>query len=711
MINYINKEILNENEKVDLKGLNHEQVMCHLAELRRPESFISNLNENYTMPKHIHYMSLADGTDFDALLVNDKMFRYTKLTEADRNDVQDYLNKYAYATALVKLNECATVIGSGLKHLYNKDESYNFLSESYDKLLENISITTEKGKLVESFNSNMEVYEGVGCYIKCADGKRILENWKDTFNHSNLNRYRVLSEKQVDKDAVIRFIDTDGAILEACYINTPANILAPGINLNKLLKKRNLKESYRVGTLKEYNQPFTIDYATITSYTFDGDKLITTVRDAFGNTGNLDIVLNIPAKDFKKKYKGYLDGIVDEASFGDAVDLTSDFLLNAADDIKKVNKLRNKVFTEKNNENQFLSRKVANYTPVTEGSRDPIVVLDKEHFGLTVADKEGKEYSIKYLYTGSQPIRDAVNDIEAEVDDYDFNSKADIISFYQLLDDYGNPQEAYPLNVSTSGRGVGGNRMIKEEAEGVQVTDIAPKLDQGELIKVTMKKRKPLKKELSIDTISEQDAFYGARGFLKDEQGRYHFGDYYLTESGKVVHKSKLEEKFSDETGRGNINTYYDMVYGQIPGSRYDELLQLYMDWSDRIDDKVEEYKNNIPNRSEEENKKQKRIINDEIDRLQSLRLNIEEIPEEERGQNWEDFKEIDKANKDEWAQFLGYSNYDAYKKQSDKDFKKYKKLADKWSKDAKKYSGNGKVVDTKPKEYTVNGVPIKDYR
>ena len=89
------------------------------------------------------------------------------------------------------------------------------------------------------------------------------------------------------------------------------------------------------------------------------------------------------------------------------------------------------------------------------------------------------------------------------------------------------------------------------EAEGVQTTDIAPKLDQevGSLIKVKMKKKKKVTEsemfninDLLVESISEKDAFYGARGFIKDENGRYHFGDYYLTESGKVVHKSKLNE-------------------------------------------------------------------------------------------------------------------------------------------------------------------------
>ena len=120
------------------------------------------------MPTRIHAMTLAEGVDFDALLIDNNMFRYQKLSEEDRNEVQEYINKSAFATALLKLNECSRVIGSGLEHDFNESEMYKYLSSSYDKLFENTYVTNERGRLVESFGSDSKIgiYEGENLYIR-----------------------------------------------------------------------------------------------------------------------------------------------------------------------------------------------------------------------------------------------------------------------------------------------------------------------------------------------------------------------------------------------------------------------------------------------------------------------------------------------------------------------------------------------------------------
>ena len=143
MMEYNEDTITYNGVDYNIGKLNSSHIAWHLTEIYNAKSFLENLNESYSFPEKIHYMSIAEGQDFDALLVDDKMFRYTKINENDLLEVQDYINKYAYASALLKLNECANIIGPGLHNKYTLDESYNYLSLSYNTLFENFHKTNE----------------------------------------------------------------------------------------------------------------------------------------------------------------------------------------------------------------------------------------------------------------------------------------------------------------------------------------------------------------------------------------------------------------------------------------------------------------------------------------------------------------------------------------------------------------------------------------
>ena len=105
MVEYTDEAIKYNDNEYNFNGLNTSHILWHLQEIYNIDNFFKNLNESYTMPKHIHYMSLAEGKDFDALLIDDCMFRYSKLNESDLEDIQEYINKYAYSSALLKINE------------------------------------------------------------------------------------------------------------------------------------------------------------------------------------------------------------------------------------------------------------------------------------------------------------------------------------------------------------------------------------------------------------------------------------------------------------------------------------------------------------------------------------------------------------------------------------------------------------------------------
>lgn len=564
MIEYNNKKIFFEGKELDFKGLNTSHIIWHLQEMSRPERFLSYYGAKRVMPTRIHAMTLAEGVDFDALLIDNNMFRYKKLSEEDRNEVQEYINKSAFATALLKLNECSQVIGSGLEHYFNESEMYKYLSSSYDKLFENTYVTNERGRLIESFGSDSKIgiYEGENLYIRGTGDKRVAEDWSNHFSYDKLYEYHFDSVRQDGDCTIAKFITKEGQIYEAWFLGSNAKLVETGINLKHFLRKADLLESFRVGTLVEYHQPFTLSESVLLEYSKDGDKLKLLMMDRYGNRGVIYATLNIPVDEFIKKYKKDMDSIFDERTFEDRLDVTSEFLEKCQSDVASFSKIKNReiIDTDDDGYKSALSYKVKGLTP--DPDAEDVVVInkkDKTKFQVLAVDNEGRKYNINYQYTGDEPIQDVIPDLNVEADDYDFTKQSEVYSFYRMLMDYGICKGSYPRGISTASRNY--QRNNKEEGEimegeGVQVSDIAPKTDQNVgLVKVKMKKKKKVteseiidfdKNDLLINTINEQDEFYGSRGFIKDEYGHYHFNDFYICE-GKVVHKSKLKEGYFSE--------------------------------------------------------------------------------------------------------------------------------------------------------------------
>lgn len=564
MIEYNNKKIFFEGKELDFKGLNTSHIIWHLQEMYRPERFLSYYGAKRVMPTRIHAMTLAEGVDFDALLIDNNMFRYKKLSEEDRNEVQEYINKSAFATALLKLNECSQVIGSGLEHDFNESEMYKYLSSSYDKLFENTYVTNERGRLIESFGSDSKIgiYEGENLYIRGTGDKRVAEDWSNHFSYDKLYEYHFDSVRQDGDCTIAKFITKEGQIYEAWFLGSNAKLVETGINLKHFLRKADLLESFRVGTLVEYHQPFTLSESVLLEYSKDGDKLKLLMMDRYGNRGVIYATLNIPVDEFIKKYKKDMDSIFDERTFEDRLDVTSEFLEKCQSDVASFSKIKNReiIDTDDDGYKSALSYKVKGLTP-DQDAEDVVVInkKDKTKFQVLAVDNEGRKYNINYQYTGDEPIQDVIPDLNIEADDYDFTKQSEVYSFYRMLMDYGICKGSYPRGISTASRNY--QRNNKEEGEimegeGVQVSDIAPKTDQNVgLVKVKMKKKKKVteseiidfdKNDLLINTINEQDEFYGSRGFIKDEHGHYHFNDFYICE-GKAVHKSKLPEGYFSE--------------------------------------------------------------------------------------------------------------------------------------------------------------------
>lgn len=129
--------------------------------------------------------------------------------------------------------------------------------------------------------------------------------------------------------------------------------------------------------------------------------------------------------------------------------------------------------------------------------------------------------------------------------------------------------------------------------------------------------------------------------------------------------KSNLNEAmFKDINDNSGIRSYYEMLWGQEPQSEYDKMLLQYMNKHDEIREKLADARKAFGgNMKNPEYKKilQKLAIEDR--KNSKLRSDAEKIPAEERGQLYQDFLQIDKANDDDFARKRGYKSFDDYEK------------------------------------------------
>lgn len=562
MIDFDIRNVIYNGRKYNMCGLDTQQVACHLSEIYKPERFLENLKHNYNISEYMNVMTLVEGSKFDALLVDDKMFRFKKLDESVKDEVYECINRKAYATALLKLNESSSVIGSGIKYNFKLNESYEFVAKSMESLFVNSYVTTERGKLIESFGNNVKVniYEGNSNYIKGNGEKRLVEDWNNPFNINDIENYHIKDIVNEGNVTTVLFTNEDGVIMETMFESVDTSKLnVPMVNYSDVFNRNNIISSFRVDKLNEYHQPFSINKAAFLSIEVAGKTLKMSMLDEYGNKASLDAELKITEKEFHKKYDKMIEELNKCEDWYDRY-TWSEFIMNDLQkDVISFGKTKNLSRDDVDMASyKKLSYKVHGFIPEGDYCKEHDIDLVQRHpknkdcFWVRVS-KDGRQYSLIFRYDDEEPMSDFLDYINSKVDSdaWDFGVKQDINAFYGELSQSGTPLKTYPLNISSAGRNY--NRTKKEESvmegEGVQVSDIAPKVDQNVgLIKVKMKKRKKKAEEsdnfnindLLINSLNEQDEFYGARGFIKDEKGMYHFNDYYVTESGKVVHKSKI---------------------------------------------------------------------------------------------------------------------------------------------------------------------------
>jgi hypothetical protein len=124
------------------------------------------------------------------------------------------------------------------------------------------------------------------------------------------------------------------------------------------------------------------------------------------------------------------------------------------------------------------------------------------------------------------------------------------------------------------------------------------------------------------------------------------------------------ESMYRDKAGKYGIQSYADMLYGQEPDSEYARLFSSYMKNHDTIRDDLENIKKEFNgNFNSPEYRKALQDIQDRDTANSEVLYKAERIPEKDRGQMYQEYLKIRKANNDEFARQRGYDLYDTYAK------------------------------------------------
>ena len=272
------------------------------------------------------------------------MFRFKKLDESVKEEVYECINRKAYATALLKLNESSSIIGSGIKHNFKLNESYEFVSKSMELLFVNSYITSEKGKLIESFGDTVKVnlYEGNDNYIKGNSEKRLVEDWNNPFNINDIEDYYIKDVVNEGNTTSVIFTNTDGVVMETMFEGVDVSKLnTPLVNYSDVFNRNNIISSFRIDKLNEYHQPFSINKAAFLSIDVDGKILKMNMLDEYGNKASIDAELKITSNAFHKKYDNMINELNGCKDWYDRYTLSEFIMDDLKDDVVSFGKTKN----------------------------------------------------------------------------------------------------------------------------------------------------------------------------------------------------------------------------------------------------------------------------------------------------------------------------------------------------------------------------------
>lgn len=500
---------------------NKDDLCLHIIQLHEcAKNFVDRYNNSeFYLPTEISNACLLEGHKCDYILLDEMIFKYNKFSKEDRNLINDMFSRAAYASALCHANKVSDVVSCGENHELSLNEQVSYYSYCSSLLFKNVYKTNKAGKIIESVDSGNKyfLYENADSYSRGTKDAKYVEDWSNNYCPTQSKNYI--------------FRDLDETHQEVTSFNGERYLV--------IHEGDKFINSYRTGTILEYNIPLQKGEMAFNAYTPSNEgSFDVTVQDRYGNYATVNIT-GITEQDLKK--------IVSIKSFEDRLFATQKLIENKGVIIPR-------------SKNWSIKRGIESLSWIEQGFKPEEVTLringtsglnyNKNRFVIT-GTKGGKPVAIHYSYDGND-----INTYVADLNDflqYDVAPGADDSAYADFLREVhlqATPIKSYPLGVSTKGRSHIGRPVkfvqAKVQNEDVQVTDIAPKVDQGDLVQIKFRKNKKKKDEdkeqILLGSLIENDLL-NLRGFVKDNSnGLYHNGDYYITESGKVVHKSKLNE-------------------------------------------------------------------------------------------------------------------------------------------------------------------------
>lgn len=489
------------------------------------------------LPRYIDSISLKEMNiakkSYLELTINENVQVYYNKDNSIVEDVQDMINKGAYASAMNYLNLNSTLlVESNFEDIIDSEDKVKGFYEDCESLLKECVYETEElGRPFISLTESCNVLEGNKCFIRNENGKNLVEDFRNNFNEEDLSSAIAIGLNENAIKVVTESCEVYEILVEKAGLYNQLN----GERNKSVFKRMKIQEVHKVGYANFDEAYKDSEPVAINGLSVDNGqvvmKLINKYNQIFKRVINVE-TSDLTAEEFIEPYQDTIEEIKAMDDFEDAVQKSKPIL----DDLDS--------YATGYKRKSYQGDEEDGYKAVKEYIDDLVPVdaevYDENTLRVILADEAGKMYSVLYIKKDNSNIKD----LDLYADDL-------AIDIYEIVDKTPDYETAYnksrSIMLELEYEFVPGRKTkatdwgdyewgqleaeVLEDCDGTQVSDIAPKTDYFDD-----------KKELLLSNVDEEEICMN--GFLRNTDGYYQRGNYLLVkenEQYKVIHKNKIK--------------------------------------------------------------------------------------------------------------------------------------------------------------------------
>lgn len=488
------------------------------------------------LPRYIDSIKVTEMTlakkPYLELTINENVQVYYNKDNSIVEDIQDMINKGAYASAINYLNLNSTLlIESGFEDIIDSESKVKDFYEDCENLLKECTYkTTEQGKPFTSLLEGCNVLEGNKNLIREQDGVRVVEDFRNNLTESDLDKAIVVGIE----DKAIRVVTESCEVYDILVEKEKLYNQLNGERNKSVFKRMKIKESHKVG-YSDFDEAYKdSEPVAINGLDIENGQVVMTLinkyNQIFKRVINLD-KSDLTPEQFIEPYQDTIEEIKAMDDFEDAVQKSKPIL----DDLDSyATGYKRKSYQGDENRYKAVKEYIDDLVPVD------VEVYDEKTLRVILTDKDGKMYSVLYERKEGSNIED----LDIYADDL-------AIDIYEIVDKTPDYETAYEksrdIMLELEYEFVPGRKtratdwgdyewgqVESVQEEGTQTSDIAPKTDYFD----------NEKKELLLSNVDEEEICM--KGFLRNTDGYYQRGNYLLVkenEQFRVIHKNKLRKE------------------------------------------------------------------------------------------------------------------------------------------------------------------------